>query len=149
MKIIVDATYMIHSGGTKFYEVISYSNERESRHASVRRWGKIGVAGQSKVDYFNSRAQLSSSANEVVTGKVKHDYIKTFANFGIHKSKSFESSIGRLTLGEHYDDLDIVDALAIGLRLNDGIAGDDALVDDYVESAPAPAPARDGNWGSW
>lgn len=101
--------HMRHSGGTKFYELVYISVRGKSDAVTIRRWGKVGLAGSTKVSRddtgheFRFTQELKQKRGYSVlddkngSGTLR-EFVKAYSNYA--------SDVGtiRLALGITVDD---------------------------------------------
>jgi hypothetical protein len=152
--ITVSPTLQIHSGGTKFYEIIAFTNPIARRYVEVRRWGPVAQmksgGGQMKIIEHDSGPAMTDSAARQFNAKQKGDYqIDRSTTFGyIASSKGGTWDSNALKKERHYTGPATREALFTKLAL-------DATADVPIEARPARKPAVEENvdrgeaWGSW
>lgn len=154
------ATYLQHSGGTKFYEAVLIKDKRGPAML-IKRWGKITEGntggGQTKIE-VGSYSALRDEYNKILAEKRrarsgKGQYLDSTVGFGIHglsdpNNVKPETLIANLT---HYADPNVRNRIDAHFGL--GAIND---VDDIVEATgedvnfePEPEPDRGTGWGSW
>lgn len=84
---------MDHSGGTKFYEVITLTNAQTGASIVFNRWGKIAQAkvqsgGEVKQAAYASVAAAQKAHQSKVAEKGKRDYRSTLSDFALHNLHS-------------------------------------------------------------
>ena len=149
---------MKHEGGTKDYDILIIANQKTERAVMIRRWGKVGVAGQTMAMQFRHYKQADVYAQKIVTDKTRPS-----------KGYVANTSTEALSYGE-VRDLDYI-GTSVSLSLKHMASADDMefLVSDspglqpkpapksststaHVTPAPAPEPAKPvqpAHYGSW
>ena len=78
MSISVFPYYMVHEGGTKFYEVVRLTNDSNGRSIVFNRWGKVNDfhhgGGQTKQESFDNGFSADQTAIQKITEKEKRGY---------------------------------------------------------------------------
>jgi predicted DNA-binding WGR domain protein len=151
--LVIGSDYLVHSGGTKFYEIVTFSNASEKTFVEVRRWGKIELAqsggGQTQVLAHPTAADALDSARKQVRAKERGDYDKKPGKFGLHVANGTQTlGAAYRAIGEHYADPELV----ASVRLKTGSARDGAALEpaiDDLPKEPMPEPDRGESWGSW
>lgn len=77
--------HLAHNGGTKDYDIWIISNQFTNRAILVRRWGKVGATGQTKINDFVHINQASKYADKIIKDKtspasgyqIEHPYADT------------------------------------------------------------------------
>jgi predicted DNA-binding WGR domain protein len=168
MEILVEARYLEHGGGTKFYEAIEFYNVAVKKFVLVKRWGNVGLkhgGGGTKIETYNDIRQCQDAAGKILREKRTRDarglsYDIVRETFGLHGAKSsIDAETLRSALGSHYNNIDITDKIISALdvvkfvALPSGYALVDDVVDDVanfvVSEGPAPELERSDDWGSW
>lgn len=147
--ITVSSTEMMHEGGTKFYEIVTFDNLTNGNSVEVRRWGKAEQltrgGGQASVDsHPNLKAMAASSARQV-KAKEKGGYRSIASKHVFHSNNGThgEAQIGS-GIAAHYSDSKTRDSILEKLG-----------IDPTAPASPEPlkreeAPVDRGEqWGSW
>lgn len=149
--LTIGAEYLVHSGGTKYYEIVNFLNEDAKRFVEVRRWGAMATAksggGQTQVLSHGSAAQALESCRKQLRAKRAKGYADKTGGFGVHVHNGSQTlGAAHRCIGEHYADAELVDSL----RVATGVAGTPS---DPAEPEPPkvaqPEPDRGESWGSW
>lgn len=154
MSVIVEAKYMAHEGGTKFYEVMQFYHVEAKRFMVINRWGKIQDrehGGQIKIEKFTDVRQAQDAANQKIQEKSKRGYVPTGAPFGLHSGpKQLKADAIRLRLGGHYRNVELIDAIVAYLDVPDELAHlATDTADDVIEETPEAYVPRGDDWASW
>lgn len=150
-SIAVNAIYMRHSGGTKFYEVVQFYNDQARRYVLVRRWGKMSAkvsGGETKIEWFASRHQCTIAAERIVSEKAGRGYHRESGDFGLHGIPLVVVEEVQKALGIHYANKDAQDLILTQLGLNVSGAPHGWVLEEETPVAQ-PEPVRDADWGSW
>ena len=152
-EIHVQATYLVHAGGTKFYEVIAFSNVDAKKFTLVKRWGKLAAAdggGECKVETYSTQRKLEEAAGKIISSKQGRDYgIATSAHgfnpMGVsyNRAEDFNDALSR-----HYSSGGAVAEVLIGMGIED-LAPREWEENEVVSETPEPEPERDEDYGSW
>ena len=146
---------MKHNGGTKDYDILILVNQTTNHALLVRRWGKVGAAGQTKTKQFRHFRQAERWAGKLIEDKTtpEHGYVAT------------ESST-HLDVGEVMN-LDFI-GCSVSLNLKfiatsedmEFLTGQPGVVNPFQSTAPAHTPAPEdikkvvpkvapSHYGSW
>jgi predicted DNA-binding WGR domain protein len=151
VEILVEARYLKHGGGTKFYEVIEFYNVVAKKFVLVKRWGSLNSkygGGGTKIETYNDIRQCQDAAGKILREKRSHSYDITREIFGLHGAKSdVDTDALRPTLVSHYN-IGTADKIVSALDVDFAPSGH-ALVDDVVDEESAPELERGDDWGSW
>lgn len=149
--LTVGAEYLVHSGGTKYYEIATFLNEDAKKFIEVRRWGPMATAkrgsGQTQVLSHGTAAQALESVRKQLKVKRK-EYADKPGGFGLHVNAGSQTlGTAYRLIGEHYADPE----LAASLRIATSVAqlGDEDEVEPKVPEKIQPEPDRGAQWGSW
>ena len=152
-EIHVGTTYLAHETGTKFYEVICFSNVDAKKFVMVKRWGKRSGApggGECKVETFGTARQLESNAEKIINSKRGRGYAGAASTHGFH---SLGLSYNRpedfaAALKKHYTTGAPIHEILIGMGIEE-LAVSEIEENEIVTETPEPEPDRDDNYGSW
>jgi predicted DNA-binding WGR domain protein len=148
--ITVTPIAMLHEGGTKFYEVVTFANHDDGHFVEVRRWGKVEQlktgGGQVSVDSHPTQSSMAGSADKQIRAKDKGGYRTERSVHGFHDKGGYDYTANKVSFGlnSHYsgNHRDAVrNALGIG-----GVAPADDAPAPKREEAPVD---RGEQWGSW
>jgi predicted DNA-binding WGR domain protein len=161
---VVNSNYLVHSGGTKFYEIVQITNAPAKRFVEIRRWGKAELGaragGQIQILEHKSAGALADSAGRQLRTKQNKGYggaVGASGNFGLHSLAGGMSGV-TLTdedilkhLHKHFGDGEdrarIIEAAQIDPSGNVEETMDQSEFD--VPKEPQPEPDRGETWGSW
>lgn len=147
--IKVSIAYMEHEGGTKFYEVATYSLD-SGRSVVVNRWGKMSAkrGGEIKIESYAVKSQADAAARKKINEKGGRGYN---AATGSYMPRTLNVDSARLSLAGHYSDTDTVDGILTRLGIDDVLteAISQPVPDEIVTDEPKPEPERGGEWASW
>lgn len=154
-EIHVGTTYLTHEGGTKFYEVVCFSNPDAKKFVLVKRWGKMALrdgGGESKVETYATARKLDDAYQKAVDGKRARGYQVASTSHGFHAlgvsyrdADEFYATLKKhYTTGTHIHE--ILTGMGIGELDGAGSAGEE---NEIVSETPEPEPERDDNYGSW
>lgn len=154
-EIHVQATYLVHAGGTKFYEVIHFYNVDAKKFTLVKRWGKLAAAdggGECKVETYPTQRKLEEAANKIISSKQGRDYGTATSAHGFNPmGVSYRSAEDfNDILSKHYSSGHVVKEVLVNMGIEElepreWIPTDD----DVVSETPEPEPERDEDYGSW
>jgi predicted DNA-binding WGR domain protein len=86
--LTIGAEYLVHSGGTKYYEIVTFLNEEAKKFIEVRRWGAMATAksggGQTQTIEHDTAAQALESVRKQLSAKRRKDYVDKTGGFGVH-----------------------------------------------------------------
>lgn len=165
MRIGKELSFLVHEGGTKFYEVARFSCVDTRRHVVVRRWSKIAGksngGGEIKIEIFDNLTTASRSARQVLDSKTKPS--KSGGAYSLHSLATglgdgvdeFEHDMLPAVLRVHYGP-----QTALSILTNLGLADADARDEEDREETdrlsaqmkartPKPEPVRAADWNSW
>lgn len=151
MTVHIRAKFFAHETGTKFYEVIQLWNADINVFLCVRRWGKVGTAGETQVFPFRNHRQMEADADKIIGQKMKRGYFPATATDGLHMEPSVRMGDITRALVDHYGAMN-APKVAHFFSLHQGKEFTGIVVDevaDIVVEEPAPEPERGGSWGSW
>lgn len=167
IPIVREGTFLMHEGGTKFYEVMLLHTVEHSMHLLIKRWGKTSAihgGGEIQIAQFPNARKAQSAADTLISQKRSRGYERQGgATIGLHGygGEITGGSAGNIhgLLAAHYGKLnaaaivrEFAPELAHELRGRE-ITGVwiDELGDVVSEGAkePAPEPERGEGWGSW
>jgi len=154
----VEAKYLEHDGGTKFYETVRIVGDG-GKSILIKRYGPIGKrlgGGQTKIEYYASEGAAKSAQREILNQKSaprpgKGVYKFAEAKFGFHivGPKSLSQTGLRETTMKHYNettDREAVSEYFDYFAMTPGVPAVDIVDTTKIEEPPI---VRDGNWGSW
>lgn len=156
----VDTNYLVHEGGTKFYETVLIT-DLSDRSLLIKRWGRIQdklTGGQLKF-HSGRRVTVEGETTKILNEKTtyksdrsKGKYDITGANFGLHivLHRDFDLEDVKRVLVAHYagnNGLEVESVFATFFDYNK--VGDQALQDEPMIKVIVPEPLRDSSWGSW
>ncbi len=160
MSILIDAMMLLHEGGTKFYEVISYWNDDTKNGACVKRWGKIGLRdGGGEIQIVGSGAfdftGVKNEASKIIRAKMNRGYAKD-SQYKARKGGLYDSSPmseGQFDgqVARHYNATS-ADKVRSALGLSgSGVVNSEAIpADDQIQSElTEPEVERGEEWASW
>lgn len=160
----IDAKYLEHSAGTKFYELVLISDEKAEKFMLIRRFGAIKLrssGGQVKAQTFSTahaaRAEMVDLLREKESVRKDGRYEEKAFNYGLHHLVT--SRVG----GHSYPRERVIDEAESHYKnhsstmreIGEAFSGDTfiALPDELEiveEGKPEVAPIkRDEDWGSW
>jgi hypothetical protein len=165
-SVIVDTAYLVHSKGSKFYEVISFNNLGNGRRAIMRRWGTatayaINGGGTTKFELCEGTVGLTKEFGRAVVGKKNRGYSPAHSGHGFHNSREREvNPFTESLLRCHYSNVADVGIIMSGLGLTPERSDlfeqeyDVGLVDDngediIEEGFPVKELERGADWESW
>jgi hypothetical protein len=165
-SVIVDTAYLVHSKGSKFYEVISFNNLDNGRRAIMRRWGittasAINGGGTIKFEPYEGILSLKAAFDSAVVDKRKRGYALAHSGHGFHNHKKEVNPFTESLLRCHYSNIADVEIVMSGLGLKPeypraqeyDVAEDGVdLVDDediIEEGLPVKELERGADWESW
>lgn len=155
--IFVKPNLLVHSGGTKFYEVIIYVNESSGKAVVVKRWGRIesrSVGGQQKFENHLNADSANKSAGKVIAEKLRGGYEiqapdasdSLFQRRGPMEIKDADFSALAV---ENYGDRSTASGLVSYLRIAEGEASASDSATQPTRKRNEPEPVRSEDWGSW
>ena len=162
MSILIDAQMLLHEGGTKFYEVISYWNEDTKKGIYVKRWGKVSArdSGGGQIDIrdgvtFLDFSSVKQKALDIIRSKKNRGY-DTDSMYKPRKGGLYDSSPmseGQFDgqVARHYNatSADKV-RLALGLSSSGAVNSEAIPVDDQIQSEVTETEVDRGEeWASW
>lgn len=146
-NISVQATWMEHEGGTKFYQVFFIRSEKTGRAVSVNHWGSIGKLGALRfhrpVNGGDTQVKPGHQASVTISAKQKRGYsVVDTAEFPICDAEELEQRFGA----------DLTHNIQVALMMM--LPADDSPTDETetipkVAKAPEPEPERPASWGRW
>jgi hypothetical protein len=165
-SVIVDTAYLVHSKGSKFYEVISFNNLDNGRRAIMRRWGittasAINGGGTIKFEPYEGILSLKAAFDSAVVDKRKRGYALAHSGHGFHNHKKEVNPFTESLLRCHYSNIADVGIIMSGLGLKMECSDlfeqeyDMGLVDDIndeeiiEEGLPVKELERGADWESW
>jgi predicted DNA-binding WGR domain protein len=150
--LTIGAEYLVHSGGTKYYEIVTFLNEAAKKFVEVRRWGPLATAksggGQTQTLEHDTAAQALESVRKQLNVKRRKDYGDKPAAWGLHRVTGNQSlGDAHNYVGVHYADAELVDEL----RVATGMAGTATRAEPEPTQPEKrqPEPDRGEQWGSW
>jgi predicted DNA-binding WGR domain protein len=149
MSIHIEARWLSHDSGTKFYEVIQFYNVDAKKFVVVKRWGPIGKTGEVQFAEYPSSRKAQQEAEKIIKSKTGRGYMVSQSSAGLHGLGVDSIAAGELlsALNAHYRrDQATAIAEAVGVDAMKVIMDE---VDDIVVEEPAPEPERGEEWGSW
>lgn len=63
-----------HVGGTKDYDLFMLWSDTLNRGVLIQAWGRVGVEGQRKIEFFSSPFALDAACKKVYSARIKKDY---------------------------------------------------------------------------
>jgi predicted DNA-binding WGR domain protein len=153
--ITTEPRYLAHEGGTKFYEVIEFWNPDDKKFVMVKRWGKVGTAGETMVEEFNVMRACNAAAEKILKAKMSRGYQRDSSTEGFHgRGRSFAERELMPALDTHYRSIALTRKVIDMLNLSKirGMEADMMIVDelsDIVVEEPGPEPDRGESWASW
>lgn len=156
-QIHIESRYLVHEGGTKFYETVTYLNPDEKKFVVAKRWGKIGAAfggGEIIVDAYSSARTAQGAAERVIEGKRKRGYALAATSHGFHGTNVAYKDAGSFVaaVGRHYTTEASRKSVLAAMYISDELQGTEAtmaIIDEIVSETPEPEPDRDDSFGSW
>ena len=168
MTIIFETNYMVHEGGTKFYETVLIWTQDKQDPCLIKRWGPIGKRmghGQTKVEYHESLAAARRAQMEICGEKLKERpgkgrYEYAAFSYGLHDLPKM-GGVGRMSknllcaaLVNHYSEAEAGEAklrneILWHFEIDEHGDMELPLDDDIVEEAPEEPIIRSATWGSW
>jgi hypothetical protein len=153
--ITVESELMVHEGGTKFYEIITFGSVEKETYLEVRRWGKTLYmrrgGGQTSVIKHRTLADMLDSARKQGGAKHKGGYQRdNSSKFGLIDGKdSFtqDEFLSQLSSGLHYEDASLIARLISELAVDAKAA--EPTVKPVTEPVFEPSVDRGEAWGSW
>lgn len=154
MNILVEATYLAHEGGTKFYEAISFWNSEDNRGVLIKRWGKMtqrNGGGECKVEPFGDVRQLQDGYAKILNDKNKRGYSRARPDFDYLNGSAVYAKRSEFisATANHFAGSGVEFSVYSLLGIKDLLVREDEEADDIVIEEPKPEPIRDANWGSW
>ena len=150
--IEIHSTFMRHSGGTKFYEVVSILNADTDNAVVIKRWGKLSAfrtgGGQCDCKSFVSRQQMSDFVSKAICDKNSRGYTIDAGDFGIHIRRSSEIEAESLegVLEDHYADEAVVKYAIQTCSWGVSVSPTTTV---SVSVSVGPGPERGPDWASW
>jgi predicted DNA-binding WGR domain protein len=149
--LTIGAEYLVHSGGTKYYEIVTFLNEEAKKFIEVRRWGAMATAksggGQTQTIEHDTAAQALESVRKQLSAKRRKDYVDKTGGFGVHVHTGSQTlSAAYRCIGEHYADPELVDQLRVATS---AAAASIGSVEPEPPKVAQPEPDRGEQWGSW
>jgi predicted DNA-binding WGR domain protein len=150
--LTIGAEYLVHSGGTKYYEIVTFLNEDSKKFVEVRRWGAMVTArsggGQTSILAHDTAAQALESCKKQLRAKRAKGYEDKPAKFGVHQHTGSQSlGDAYRGIGEHYADAEMVGSLRVAT--GSATFGDETEVEPVQPEKRRPEPDRGESWGSW
>lgn len=153
MAIKVYSALMSHSGGTKFYEVITLIDELSNQSVVVRRWGKmtaINGGGETKIESYRNPREATVMANTTLSQKKKRGYSQVGSTFGLHGAERLNEKFLHDRLKAHYCGNsgwpnDIMSALGVDMTNPAATQLSTQPGSERVE----PDRSHMTDWGSW
>lgn len=153
MEILIEPKYMVHEGGTKFYEVVQFYHVALHRYVLAFRWGKLSDfqgGGATKIEIHTDARKCQDAARKKIKDKSHRGYREVVEVFGLHGINKVDADLLPLKLGAHYDDKGVIEGVMSRLGLDsiyaqvvETIDTDGDISDDIME------PVRSNDWGSW
>jgi predicted DNA-binding WGR domain protein len=146
-----DAKFLLHDGGTKFYEVVRFSRRDRAKACVVKRWGKNSAVfggGECKIE-SNVASAVDRVASITISSKLKRGYSEAFppTRFGLYQTvEHVDDAVLRSVLAEHYKDNHIVDMICS--QMTDEATSEESISEIIIEEPPL-AMERGMEWGSW
>lgn len=151
MDYTVETNYLVHDGGTKFYETVLITSHTSDKAVLIKRYGPINKSRGGGTIIFkqggikNCRElceKIVAEKRTLRSGKGK--YVGTKGNHGLQRSPKevFAAQDLQAAISAHYNDQDIARQVA-------------AYFPAVLDMAPTPAcppepePVRDASWGTW
>lgn len=149
--ITVDPVALMHSGGTKFYEILMFSDPLANKFVEVRRWGKIEAihtgGGQVSITEHTTDWALRRSTKKQQLAKEKGGYRAEKSIHAFHSNAGEHAPTAlRIRLAQHYNDPATRASIVAKLALEDIHSALDAELTPKREEAPVD---RGEHWGSW
>lgn len=157
-SISTETMFMLHEGGTKFYEIVLLNAADLKKFLVIKRWGKTEArkgGGETQViEYPTPRAALVA-AEKLREDKAKRGYQITGAMHGFGARSAFTGTDDiRSAVKGHYTKHWPMVLGHLGLDVIQGHEATMMIVDeldssDVVFEQPPPEPDRGDSWGSW
>lgn len=154
MSYRVETTYLVHDGGTKFYETVLIVSDGTAGAMLIKRYGplnKLGGGGQTIVETGGASSCRDANFRILAEKKAmrsgKGQYVKTDGNYGLQRQEiqHFQTDDGlKRDVGLHYYDQDIAKQMSDFFSPTSAAAAAPAVV-----TLSEPEPVRDERWGSW
>lgn len=157
-SISTETMFMLHEGGTKFYEITLLNAADLGKFLVIRRWGKIGArstGGEIQIATHATPRAALLDAEKLKNDKTKRGYYIKDATHGFGARFSATGTDDILNaIKRHYVTHwpMVVQHLGMDGDKITGKSADFMVVDemaDIVVEEPAPEPERGENWGSW
>jgi predicted DNA-binding WGR domain protein len=157
-SVSTETMFMLHSGGTKFYEITLINAADLKTFLVVKRWGKIeAIKGGGEVqvlDYSTPRTALQA-AEKLKNDKEKRGYQIKDATHGLGGSFAASGTADILSaIKGHYTKHWPMVLGHLGLDMTQGNEATMMIVEDDLDPSvvfeqPPPEPDRGDSWGSW
>ncbi len=138
---------MEHKDNTKSYTIYYIGNMKTGKSAVIRKWGRIGTAGQIKTTAHDRLRGATSELKKLIASKERRGYhqIEAFVD-----EKDLNEAEVRFGINDVISRADFAITRAVFAR---PIGGDDGWVAPPQPKAPLPKPEpepiTDSRWGSW
>ena len=152
-QIHTESRYLVHEGGTKFYETVVFHNADAKRFALVKRWGKTGATGGGEilVDTFTTARAAQAAGEKIIASKMKRGYQVAANTHGFHGSdgpfKTVEAFIA--AVGKHYLVETSRRSVLAAMMLDNADVPEVTEENEVISEEPTPEPERDEDFGSW
>lgn len=154
MLVEVKKCCMLHTGGTKFYELIAFKYGNKS--VLIKRWGPIRAVAKGGQQKIEAHMNLTgwSGLDEAREAKMKRDY-KDDMLMRANLDKKIAAQYANIeefkeAVKEHYGDKSTVASVVDMLGL-DGSGAAVEVVEEKPKKPEKPEPEviRSEDWGSW
>jgi predicted DNA-binding WGR domain protein len=151
-SVSTETMFMLHSGGTKFYEITLINAADLKTFLVVKRWGKIeAIKGGGEVqvlDYSTPRTALQA-AEKLKNDKEKRGYQLKDPTHGLGGNFAASGTADILSaIKGHYTKHWPMVIQHLGL-IDDSSPANDDDDEGIVSEQPLPEPDRGDTWGSW
>lgn len=153
-EIHFETTWLTHESGTKFYELVRFTNPDAKKFTLVKRWGKLAAAdggGECKIETFASQRAMEAASDKTRQSKEGRGYSIASTTQGFHglsvsynRAEDFNDAVSK-----HYSSGGALSEIMVSMGIEDLEPRIEPEDNEVVSEEPTPEPERGETWGSW